>query len=196
MNSLKRVTRKSGAVRKARAWLVVPITALIFLGCEDRQTPQSPNPTPTATPIAGAANPSRDVSSTPTLSASLRDTAREAGEDLRDLGNRVEAKIESTDFEAKKEAFLRNSREELDQLKASIDKLGEKSAVAGGNAKANFQEWLDDLRAKSRDADTELERARASGSDAWDETQTRAQTATQRLKEAYNQTLERMKINE
>lgn len=198
MNRWNQSLRTPGAGSFARAWIAAPLFAAVLLGCGDgdRKSPSQPNPSPTATPTVGAANLSRPDGTTTTLSASLRESVRDAGQELRDLGNQVEARIESTDFQAKKEAFLRSSRDELDQLKASIDKLGEKSAVASENAKQNFQEWIADLKAKSADADAELDKARASGSDAWDDTQARTKSATQRLKEAYNATLEKMKINQ
>ncbi|OOE89348.1 sll1863 family stress response protein [Salinivibrio sharmensis] len=67
-----------------------------------------------------------------------------------------------------------------------IDKLEEKANVASANAKAEYRESIEHLRARKEQAKTRINELQHASDDAWDDIKQGAEQALTSLKEAYD----------
>jgi chromosome segregation ATPase len=73
---------------------------------------------------------------------------------------------------------------ELKAMNEQIKELRREASEAGGEAKAEFEESLDDLEMKRRDIEERLERVRQETSEAWESFRTEADQALDDLRHA------------
>ena len=70
---------------------------------------------------------------------------------------------------AKKDAYVEKLKAQLDEWNADIDKLAAKAAQAEAEAKIEYQNQLDDLRAKRDDVGDKLSAMQQAGEGAWED---------------------------
>lgn len=93
-------------------------------------------------------------------SPSASDVAREAEEAARTAGAFGQAKIDE---------YKRSTREGIAAINASLDRFETRVGELSGEAKAEAQEQLDDLRARRDKLMADIDQASADSADAWDD---------------------------
>ncbi|SIO36079.1 hypothetical protein [Salinivibrio sp. ES.052] len=67
-----------------------------------------------------------------------------------------------------------------------IDKLEAKASVASANAKADYRDSIEHMRARKEQAKTRIDELQNASDDAWDDIKQGAEQALSSLKEAYD----------
>ncbi len=70
---------------------------------------------------------------------------------------------------AKRDAYVEKLKAQLDEWNADIDKLAAKAAQAEAEAKIEYQNEVEDLRAKRDDVRDKLSAIRQAGEGAWED---------------------------
>jgi len=70
---------------------------------------------------------------------------------------------------AKRDAYVEKLKAQLDEWNADIDKLAAKAAQAEAEAKIEYQNQLDELRAKRDDVRNKLSALQQAGEGAWED---------------------------
>jgi predicted nucleic acid-binding Zn-ribbon protein len=87
---------------------------------------------------------------------------------------------------AKRDAYVDKLKAQLDEWNADIDNLAAKAAQAEAEAKVEYQNQLDDLRAKRDDVMDKLAAVEQSGEGAWEDLKIGLENSWEILKVSFN----------
>ncbi|MGA6926556.1 MAG: hypothetical protein WBY88_12785 [Desulfosarcina sp.] len=86
----------------------------------------------------------------------------------------------------KRDAYVKKLKAQLDVWNADIDKLDARAARAEAEARIEYQERMDDLRAKRDDARDKLSAMQQAGEGAWEDLKEGLENSWEILKISFN----------
>lgn len=93
---------------------------------------------------------------------------------------------------SKRNEFVRNLKDRLDEMNLEIDKLTGKAGAATTVAKNELQAYVESLKAKRDAVHQKLEELQHSGEGTWEDMKSRTELAWSAMSEAFNSAKSRL----
>jgi len=92
-----------------------------------------------------------------------------------------------------KDAYMQKIEAQMEELRAEVDRMKAKAEKADADAKLEYKEQIEELRAKEHAAQEKLMELKNAGEDAWEDLKAGAEIATDSLGKAIKSASSRFK---
>jgi predicted nucleic acid-binding Zn-ribbon protein len=93
---------------------------------------------------------------------------------------------------SEKDQYAKKAKAKIDEWNADIDKMKVKMDAAEADAKIEYQQQLDEMRAQRDEAEAKLKEVREAGDEAWDDMKAGVDKAWSSISDAFERARSRL----